>query len=238
MARQARLFAPGFAHHIIQRGNNRTACFAKAADYFVYRELLGEAAKKHGVDIHSYVLMSNHVHLLVTPKNERSCGRMMQSLGRCYVRYFNDRNGRTGTLWEGRYKSTVVDNNAYFFTLMRYIELNPVRANMVAHPQEYVWSSFHCNAHGKQDPIVTWHPLYLGLGREGHERQTQYRAMFNILLDESLLEELREATNKGWAFGGAGFRNKLRLVANRPVESCGWGGDRRAWIKDSDPLSS
>ncbi len=161
-------------------------------------EFLGEAAETHSVDIHAYVLMSNHVHLLVTPEAAQSCGRMMQCLGRRYVRYFNDRIGRTGTLWEGRFKSTIVDNDAYFFTLTRYIELNPVRAYMVACPAEYRWSSFHANALGKADALLTFHSLYLGLGRCGSDRHASYRAMFDTPLEEDILDELREATNKGW----------------------------------------
>jgi putative transposase len=153
---------------------------------------------------------------------------MMQSLGRRYVRYFNDRNRRTGTLWEERYKSTLVDSDSYFFTLTRYIELNPVRANIVSHPRDYRWSSFHANALGERDSLVTWHPLYIGLGLEDRERQAQYKAMFDIVLEEDLLNELRDATNKGWAFGCTCFKNRLRAIANRPVESSGWGGDRRS----------
>lgn len=233
MARHARLFAPGCAHHVIQRGNNRSPCFLNTNDRLNYLEFLSEAAGTHGVDIHAYVLMSNHVHLLVTPEAALSCGRMMQCLGRRYVRYFNDRNRRTGTLWEGRFKSTIVDNDAYFFTLTRYIELNPVRAAMAACPAEYQWSSFHANALGKADALLTFHSLYLELGRSGAERQARYRAMFDAPLGEDILDDLREATNKGWALGSEHFKSEISIVANRATQSSGWGGDRRS-ARNSD----
>lgn len=228
MARHTRLFITGCVHHIIQRGNNRCTCFMDADDRLIYMDFLSEAANKHGVAIHAYVLMSNHVHLLVTPETASSCGRMMQCLGRRYVRYFNVRIGRTGTLWEGRFKSTIVDNDAYFFTVTRYIELNPVRANMVKHPADYRWSSYHANALGGKDALISFHPLYLGIGRDGSERQARYRGLFGDVLDDGVLETLREATNKGWAFGSDEFKAQVFTLANRPIESSGWGGDRRS----------
>ena len=228
MARRSRLFAPGCLHHIIQRGNNRSNCFVTAGDRFAYMDFLAAAAQKYCAAIHAYVLMTNHVHLLVTPKDENSSGGMMQSLGRRYVRYFNNRHGRTGTLWEGRYKSAIVDSDSYFFTLCRYIELNPVRANMVGHPGEYLWSSFGASAHGKPDRLISQHPLYLGLGRDDLDRQASYCRMFDIPLGDDVLEELREATNKGWVFGSRCFTNQLKKIVKRPVESSGWGGDRRS----------
>ena len=228
MARMARLYVPGCAHHVIQRGNDRTACFRQRNDYLRYLEYLQSAAELHSVAIHAYVLMTNHVHLLLTPDDAGACGRMMQSLGRRYVRYFNSAHGRTGTLWEGRYKSTLVDTDSYFFTVCRYIELNPVRAGMVQHPAEYPWSSYLCNAQGKDFSLLTPHSLYLGLGRHPGDRQRCYRAMFDQCIPQELIEDLRRATNHAWAFGGDSFRTAIADTVNRRAVSRGWGGDRKS----------
>jgi len=146
MARKPRVFLQGVAQHVVQRGNNREPCFFAEADYQFYLECLAESATKYACQLHAYVLMTNHVHLLVTPENESSLSGMMQSLGRRYVRYVNHTYKRTGTLWEGRYKSSLVQSENYLLTCSRYIELNPVRANMVETPAEYRWSSYGHNA--------------------------------------------------------------------------------------------
>jgi REP-associated tyrosine transposase len=213
MPRLPRLYAPGCAHHIIQRGHNRSTCFFEDADRYFYLEALRDASRDHQVAIHAYVLMSNHVHLLVTPHSEESCGRMMQSVGRRYVPFVNTRYERSGTLWEGRYKSTLVDTDTYLFTVSRYIELNPVRAGMVVSPQEYHWSSYWANALGGCDTLVTPHELYLKLGQDPLQRQRNYRSLFDRGEDPELLDSLREATNKGAAFGTEEFRIKLRDTA-------------------------
>ena len=148
MARLPRLYVEGCAQHIIQRGNNRSVCFYHDEDYAFYAQKLKETADKFGVAIHAYVLMTNHVHLLVTPKKHDSISKMMQSLGRQYVRYINITYQRTGTLWEGRFKSCLVDSSHYFLVVSKYIELNPVRAGMVVHPCEYPWSSYRSNGMG------------------------------------------------------------------------------------------
>ena len=227
MARLPRLYAPGCAHHIIQRGNNRAPCFVEPVDRQRYLAILAEAALEHRVDIHAYVLMTNHVHMLASPQTAESSGRMMQSLGRRYVRFFNDRYHRTGTLWEGRYKSTLVDTDAYFFTVATYIEMNPVRAQMVIHPSEYPWSSYAANALGEQDSLLTQHALYLNLGCDSQERQQRYRQLFLYEPQPHLVNCLRDATNKGWAFGSEAFKASLQGSANRAPESSGWGGDRK-----------
>lgn len=159
MARRPRLYIPGVAHHVIQRGNNREACFYEEADYTKYLSHLKEVAEQFSVAIHAFVLMTNHVHLLVTPNDERALGKMMQALGRRYVQYFNLKYFRTGTLWEGRYKSTLVESERYLLTVYRYIELNPVRAYMVSHASEYPWSSYRFNAvksKGSESLIYGW----------------------------------------------------------------------------------
>ena len=152
MARLPRLIVPGFPHHVIQRGNNRQRIFETQADYAFFLELAQEHASQFGVAIHAYVLMPNHIHLLATPQTAQDAlPKMMQAVGRRYVRHFNDSHGRTGTLWEGRYKSTLNDSERYLLTCSRYIELNPVRAGMVERPDAYQWSSFRCNADGLPD---------------------------------------------------------------------------------------
>lgn len=228
MARMARLYVPGCAHHVIQRGNNRTPCFREKIDYRHYLEYLSDAANSTGIAIHSYVLMTNHVHLLLTPKGAHACGKMMQSLGRNYVRYFNDRYARTGTLWEGRYKSTLIDSDNYFFTVSRYIELNPVRANMVSHPREYPWSSYHSNALGMPCDLINPHQLYRDLGQSPSDRQRHYQAMFDQEIAPELLDELRYATNRAWAFGSDEFKADIATGVNRRTTSLGRGGDRRS----------
>jgi putative transposase len=156
MARLPRFVIPGQPQHVIQRGNDRQAIFRVEQDYSFYLEKLQEAAEKHQCDIHAYVLMTNHVHLLITPHTETGIGKTLQSIGRYYVQYFNHCYKRTGTLWEGRYKATLIDSEGYLLTCMRYIELNPVRANnMVNHPSDYPWSSYRSNALGQEDAFVT-----------------------------------------------------------------------------------
>ena len=164
MARFPRFDLPGIAWHVVRRGNDRQPCFADAADYLHYRQELGEAALKHGCHLHAYVLMTNHVHLLVTPHEAGATSRMMQAIGRRYVGAFNGRYRRTGTLWEGRFKSALVDSTDYLLTCYRYIELNPVRAGMVAALGDYRWSSHRRNAHGAHEPRITPHAAYLSLG--------------------------------------------------------------------------
>lgn len=164
MARLPRFVFPGHPQHVIIRGNNREPIFVANEDYRFYLDKLQEACIKHLCDVHAYVLMTNHVHLLITPNNEDSISKVMQMLGRYYVQYFNCSYKRTGTLWEGRYKASLVDSEAFALTCYRYIELNPVRANMVTHPAEYPWSSYRQNALGLEDKLVTSHYLYDALG--------------------------------------------------------------------------
>ena len=179
MARLPRFFAKGQPLHIIQRGNNRDPVFAAEPDYLFYLDCLERAAGEHGLAIHAYVLMTNHVHLLATPSQETSVPKTLQSVGRRYVQYFNTTYRRSGSLWEGRYRSTVIDAEAYLLTCMRYIELNPVRAqSMVEHPADYPWSSYRGNALGAEDALLAPHELYRRLGRSAEERQSSYRQLF------------------------------------------------------------
>jgi putative transposase len=228
----ARLPRYGLAHqpqHVIQRGNNRQAIFSAGTDYGFFLEKLQAAAEKHGCAIYAYVLMTNHVHLLVSPDEEHGIGKMMQMLGRYYVQYYNYRYRRTGTLWEGRYRATPIDTEQYLLTCMRYIELNPVRANdMVGHPSEYPWSSYRSNALGEPNPLLTPHLQYQRLGKTAEERQAAYRQLFRARIADETLDEIREATNKAWALGDERFKRKLALQLDRPNARAARGGDRRS----------
>jgi putative transposase len=199
MARLPRTKAAGYPHHVIQRGNNRQQVFADAHDYERYLSLLHETAATHSVAVHAYVLMTNHVHLLVTPETDDGLSRFMQALGRRYVRAFNDRHGRTGTLWEGRFRSTVVASDRYFLACMRYIELNPVRAGLATEPVEYRWSSHAHHVGRSVDAAITDHALFWALGNTPFERQSAYQQLFESALSEQELSHIRRSTNRGWA---------------------------------------
>jgi putative transposase len=202
--------------HVIQRGNNRAAIFARDADYEFYRECLVVACARYECRVHAYAFMTNHTHLLITPSEPGGISMVMQSVGRRFVRYFNDAYGRTGTLWEGRHKATLVECERYLFACYRYIELNPVRAGLVEKPGDYRWSSHRANAFGTRDPLVTPHPQYRELGVNASARRAAYRAFFGAELDEDLIAEIRSATNTGWALGSSRFRADIgRLLARR-----------------------
>jgi putative transposase len=217
MARLGRYFLPDQPQHVIQRGNNRQAIFFAAADYQLYRQWLAEAAARYGCAVHAYVLMTNHVHLLVSPREPDSIPRTLQSLGRRYVRYVNATYRRSGTLWEGRYRAAPIDSESYFLVCCRYIELNPVRAGMVAHPRDYPWSSWRAHARGADDPLVADHRLYHALGRTAAERQSAYRQLFRAALDPEAVDALRAATNGGWALGGERFKRQIAKALGRRV---------------------
>jgi len=215
MARLKRLFVPGEPQHIIQRGNNRQVIFQDEADCARFLDLLRDASVEHELAIHSYVLMPNHLHLLVTPAKNTSISRVMQSVGRRYVRHFNLKAQRTGTLWEGRYKSTVIDSEQYFMVCSRYIELNPVRAGLVDAPQAYPWSSYRHHIGLAANAMITDHALYWNLGNTPFERQAAYRQMLEEGLTTEQLGRIRDATNKGWVLGSAEFAELLNARANR-----------------------
>ena len=219
MARLLRLCPAGMSVHIIQRGNNRQACFMCDEDCRTYLNYLRESSCAYGVNIYAWVLMTNHVHILAEPDSDFGVSRMMQYLGRYYVKYFNEMYRRTGTLWEGRFKSCVVDTQEYFLTCQRYIELNPVRAGMVDQPGGYRWSSFNAHAYNNDCALTTHSDLYLSLGESPSGRQEAYRELFEIELDNSQVSELREATQKSLAFGGSRFKDEIELHYQRRVRS-------------------
>jgi putative transposase len=213
--RMPRFFAPDLPLHIVQRGNNRMPIFASPADFTFFYRVLGRSAQSHGVAVHAYVLMNNHFHLLGTPSRADSVPKMMQSLGRIYVAYFNERYARTGTLWEGRYKAAIVEDERYLLTCMRYIELNPVRAGMLDEPVGYPWSSFRANARGWLDPLVTPHSIYEQMGASPGERQAAYRWLFGSEIRNRELCEIRDATQNGWALGSGMFQRDISLLGRR-----------------------
>jgi REP-associated tyrosine transposase len=217
MARLGRYFLPDQPLHVIQRGNNREAIFFDADDYARYRDWLAAAAAEYDCAIHGYVLMTNHVHLLVTPRAADSLPRTMQSLGRRYVRHINATYRRTGTLWEGRYRAAPIDSEAYFLACCRYIELNPVRARMVRHARDYRWSSYRAHAEGAADALLTSHELYDRLGRTAAARQAEYKTLFRLALGDDFVDSLRAATNGGWALGDARFKRQIVKALGRRV---------------------
>jgi len=228
MARLPRVSPIGVPQHVIQRGNNRQLCFVREQDFAAYVSWLKEYSKKYHVDIHAWVLMTNHVHLLCTPQITDGVSKMMQSLGRQYVRYFNNRYKRSGTLWEGRYKSSLVEAEAYLLHLYCYIELNPVRAGMVEAPAEYKWSSYQINGVGKKSELCTPHGLYLACGTSPEDRQAAYCALFKAYPDGGLLKRIREASNKGMAVGSKEFKKEIEGLTGRRMLPATMGRPKRA----------
>lgn len=209
MPRPVRLNLPDIPQHVTQRGNNRQVCFFSADDYRLYLDLLHEACRAHDCSLHAYVLMTNHVHMLMTPATPEGVSRVFRDLGRDYVRSINKTYGRSGTLWEGRFKSSLVDKDRYCLTCYRYIELNPVRARMVGHPAEYPWSSFHCNAMGERNELVSPHDCWLLLGNSSEERMAAYRELFSEKLNRSAIDSIRQSLDTGLPTGNDRFRREI-----------------------------
>ena len=227
MPRKPRMYLPGVPCHVIQRGNNRDACFRIHEDYRFYLESLGEACGCHGVALHAYVLMTNHVHLLMTPDDTHSISRVMQSLGRRYVQYFNQRHRLTGTLWESRHRASIIDAETYLIACYRYIELNPVRAGMVVHPADYPWSSYGHNAFGRTDPWVTEHQVYLALAESDTQRRQCYRDLFSVAVKADELHSIRAAATFGTPLGDERFKEEVQKTIGRPLGYAKRGRPRR-----------
>ncbi|GBU15566.1 hypothetical protein AwPolaro_09440 [Polaromonas sp.] len=218
MARLPRLTLAGYPHHIIQHGNNRQPIFLSAADYSMMLALLDENAKKFGVALHAYVLMSNHLHLLATPTSTQGLAQMMQAVGRRYVRYFNDSQGRSGTLWEGRYRSTVLDADAYLLACMAYFDLNPVRDGSVSQARDYLWSS-HAHYIGlRTDRLLTPHPLLWALGNTPFAREAAYAGRVEAGVTAQQQQALTESALSGWALGDEKFITALQKRTTRRVQ--------------------
>ncbi len=228
MARSPRLVVPGQPLHIIHRGNNRHAVFFGEDDYHRFLSDLTQAAGKYRCAVHAYVLMTNHIHLLVTPGEGGSVSGMMQAIGRRYVRYINAVYRRSGTLWEGRFKSGMIDSDRYLLTCYRYIEMNPVRAGLTDSPAGYRWSSFHHNALGHPDRVVIPHEEYLALGEENEERRRAYVALFDHEVNGREITAIREGTEKGEAIGSEHFQEEMASRIQRRVTRLGYGGDRKS----------
>ena len=228
MARLPRLNLPDIPQHVVQRGNNRQASFYAEQDYTVYLSKLKDYGKKYKVAVHAYVLMTNHVHLLVSPETEKGVSQLMQSLGRYYVGYINKTYQRSGTLWEGRYKSTLVDSDNYFLLVSRYIELNPVRAGLVGHPAQYPWSSYRGNTSETNIELLSQHDCYQALGSNDVERQNAYGGLFEQSIDELTLDEIRDATNKAWVLGSNKFKQQIETQTGRRTSPLPNGGDRKS----------
>jgi putative transposase len=209
---------PGVPQHIILRGNNREACFFEQADYTFYLESLREAADRYGCRIHAYVLMTNHIHLLMTPCFEDAVSSMMQSAGCRYVKYVNRHHDRTGSLWEGRYKASLVESKDYLLACYRYIELNPVRAMMVSHPGEYPWSSYHVNALGESSGLVSAHEEYLRLGINREQRMMAYRELLEQPLEQVVTDEIRTAVNQQLVTGRNAFKHDIAIASGRRTD--------------------
>ena len=197
MPRPARICVPGIPLHIVQRGHNRQKCFRKRADYLRYLGYLANSAKRYEIQVHAYALMTNHIHILITPGHNLSASRFMQYLGRCYVQAFNRIYERSGTLWEGRFRSFPVGTENYLFACYRYIELNSVLAGIVDSPDQYPWSSYRTNALGAPNIIIQPREEWLGLGQTKDVRCARYQHLFSTPLEESELAEIRASIKSG-----------------------------------------
>ena len=219
MPRRPTIIVPGTPLHIIQRGNNRQACFFAEEDYLFYLDWLKQYAKSSNCAVHAFVLMTNHVHLLLTPKKKDSAGSLMKRLGQRYVQYVNRTYQRSGTLWEGRFRSCIVQQETYLFICQKYIEMNPVRAMMVDDPGDYQWSSYQVNGLGKVSDLCVPHQEYLSLGVDPLERQKNYQGLFIHQVEGELLKEIRDNKHKGMAIGSERFKDEIEILTGRRLKS-------------------
>ena len=217
MPRKPRMYLPGVTCHVIQRGNNREACFFSQKDYPLYLYYLGDACCRYQVAVHAYVLMTNHVHLLLTPKDREGISRVMQSVGRRYVQHINKVYQRCGTLWESRHKASLVDAEQYLLACYRYIELNPVTAGMVKHPGDYPWSSYRHNAFGENNTLITHHELYRRSGMSIEECQHRYRALFSATLTRENIHTIRSAAYSSMPIGDDRFKVQIEKALGRSI---------------------
>jgi putative transposase len=227
MARLPRLSLPGYPQHIIQRGNNRQAISTCTADREILLTLIDENARKFAVAIHAYVLMDNHFHLLATPESADGVPQLMQATGRRYVRYFNDSQGRTGTLWEGRYRSTVIQAERHLLACMASIDLNPVRHGLVAQARDYPWSSHGHYAGLRTDRLVTPHPQYWALGNTPFAREAAYAQLVCDGVPPEQQQALTQSALSGWALGDSAFVAELQAQTPRRVSKVAAGRPTR-----------
>ncbi|MDD4908374.1 MAG: transposase [Candidatus Omnitrophica bacterium] len=217
MARRPRLLAIGTPCHIVQRGNNRNNIFYRDEDYLFFLEVLSEAKEKYPCYIYSYCLMINHFHLLIEPKEKNNIGSLMKFVGVKYVHYVNKHYNRTGTLWEGRFKSCIIEAESYFLSCLKYIEMNPVKANIVSSPESYRWSSYRVRAYGDKNKIVDIDPWYKSLGEDDIIRQVNYRRFFQKENSKTIEEVISDMTNKNGVVGSSGFKKKMERAAGMEI---------------------
>jgi putative transposase len=231
MPRKPRLIVPEWPVHIIQRGNDRMTCFREEGDYLVYLALLRQISKKTGCEVHAYCLMSNHIHLLVTPQGPDACSGLMKELAQRYSYYFNHKHRRTGPLWEGRFRSCVIESSRYAVACYRYIELNPVRAGIVSHPAAYPWSSYAVSSGSRRDPMVSPHPELSAIGASAYIR------LVTDAVDPDFLREIREATNGGYPLGGRVIRGRAGRPRKSTADSQERKSEERKSVSDTDLFS-
>ena len=218
MARRERMYLPGYTYHVVQRGNNRQRCFAEPIDYVLYQDYLLDALLRYGVRLHAYAMMTNHVHLLMTPSSADGISQVMSLLGNRYVQFVNKHYSRTGTLWEGRHRACVINCESYLLNCYRYIDMNPVAAHIVEKPAAYYWCSYACNALGASSELVSPHQEYLNLGYSKKRRCAAYRSLCEQRLDQSDVDEIRQATISGLPLGYAVGSEAVRGLEHAQAE--------------------
>ena len=231
MSRRKRMYLSGYTYHVVQRGNNRKPCFFEDEDYQTYLQLMGETAHRYANALHAYCLMTNHVHLLITQRDLPGISKLMQVLGSRYAQLMNKKYGRTGTLWEGRHKASIVETDRYLLTCYRYIELNPVRAGMVGRPADYRWSSFHYNARGAEDTGLTPHSNYMELGSTAAQRCCHYREIFTDSPTQDDIRSIRTAAHYSMPLGTDDFKSTLEIQLGRKLGYMARGQPSRQLIK-------
>jgi len=228
MARLPRLVLPNHPLHIMHRGNNRQDIFESEEDMIRIKEDIQYGLEKSSCQLHAYVIMTNHLHLLITPESKEQLAIFMQAMANKYVRYFNAKHNRTGTIWEGRYKSCLVDSDAYLFTLYKYIEMNPIKANMVESLNDYPWSSYAHHALGREDNLISEHAQYQALGKDALARSEAYIALFDGLDMTKRNDSITQATERGEAYGTDTFHQKIEKLVSRATKLVTHGGDRKS----------
>jgi len=236
MARRPRLTVPALPHHVIQRGNNRQSIFFTDADYRFFLGCLANAKARYPSRLYAYVLMTNHVHMLLEPLTSEDLSLFMQSVGRRYVRYINETYRRSGTLWEGRFKSAVVSHDAYLLACSRYIELNPVRAGLASRPETYPWSSVHFHTRGVPNPLLDEDPTYTSLGETAAQRQGAYRNWLAASAPETEWAVIREATHKGLLIGPDKFQREIETVVGRRLMGEQRGRPRKQLVDNHEKV--
>ena len=222
------MYLPDYAYHIVQRGNNRQACFFEVENYHVYLKYLGDSLCRYGNSLHAYCLMTNHVHLLVTPLEVSSVSNLMKVACSRFAQYINRKYSRTGSLWKGRHKFSVVESEQYLLKCLRYIELNPVAAKMVSRPQEYLWTSYHRNAWGEKDS----HAAYLDLGKDQAARCSSYRELFRQALSAEDMLSIRQAAHYSMPLGSDKFLEQIECKTGRSIGYAGRGRPFNKLIKN------